>query len=108
MRHADVCVCRDCGLARLNSIMAGMPDTEGKLTLAFAGIELGREGLNVDAVALPYPEVLAVHDRMTAVLDRMYELATVALEDPHAGPFDDMVAEMEEQLRLLRDSWKRD
>lgn len=108
MRHADVCACRDCGVAALNAIMEEMPDTEGKAVVALAGLKLGISPLDVDRVALPYPEVLTSAQRMLAVVRTMGTIGSEHLQDPHAGPFSDLVERMEEELRVLTRSWKRD
>lgn len=108
MRHADVCTCRDCGVARLSSIMDGMPDTEGKLVVAFAGLQVGNAPFDSDQVALPYPEVLAAANRMCGILASLEALGGEHLQDPHAGPFSDLVVRMEDELRVLTRAWKRE
>lgn len=107
MRHAIVCTCRACALARFDRLMEDMPDSEGKLAVAVAAIQLGGEPLDVGVVALPYPEVLAVVERMDARLEELRTLCSEALEDPHHGPADDLVAALERDLRVLRGSWDR-
>lgn len=110
MRHADVCTCRDCGVARLNAIMEGMPDTEGKLVVAFAGIQVGNAPLRSEDVALPYAEVNASAERMGALLDQIcIEVSRHARLD---GYMPDSVSELEGKMRAeinaLGDSWRRD
>lgn len=109
MRHAEVCTCRDCGVARLTAIMDGMPDGEGKLVCAIAGLNVGMEPFVPEAVALPYPEVLAAAERMGALLDQMcIEVSRHARLD---GYMPDSVSELEGKLRTeinaLGDSWRR-
>lgn len=106
MRHAAVCSCRDCGIATLTAIMEGMPDADGKMTVAVAAMQAGCESLRVEDVALPYVEVLTVAERMEARLLRLNGFLG-ELQDPHAGPAADLIEELEGDLRILRLSWRR-
>jgi hypothetical protein len=108
MRHADVCTCRDCGVARLEAIMSGMPDEEGKLILAVVGIKLGCEPLRIEQVALPYEEVLAMTQRMEAKIALLQSKISRFMPDPECGGADDLISSIESDLRTLRDSWRRD